>query len=74
MGDDGFLVRLRGELRGFNLMGDTTWLRGTVARVYREGGEALVDIGIRGENQRGRLTLPGLATVRLPSKRVDGPL
>ena len=70
MGDDGFLKRLRGELRGFNLMGDTTWLRGTVTRTYIEGDEALVDIEIRGENQRGRPTLPGLATVRLPSKRV----
>ena len=70
MGDDGFLKRLRGELRGFNLMGDTTWLRGTVTRTYLEGDEALVDIEIRGENQRGRPPLPGLATVRLPSKRV----
>ena len=71
MGDDGFLKRLRGELRGFNLMGDTTWLRGAVTRTYWEGDEPLVDIEIRGENQRGRATLPGLATVRLPSKRVD---
>ena len=74
MGDDGFLKRLRGELRGFNLMGDTTWLRGTVTRTYIEDDEALVDIEIRGENQRGRLTLPGLATVRLPSKRVPAEL
>ena len=36
MGDDGFLKRLRGELRGFNLRGDTTWLRGTVTRTYIE--------------------------------------
>jgi hypothetical protein len=70
MGDDGFMTRLRGELRGFNLIGDTTWIRGKVTRKYWEGDEALVDIEINGENQRGRVTIPGLATVRLPSKRV----
>ena len=30
-------------------------------------GHALVDIEIQGENQRGELTTPGLATVILPS-------
>ena len=30
-------------------------------------GFALVDIEIKGENQRGELTTPGLATVVLPS-------
>lgn len=71
MGDDGFMTRLRGELRSFNLIGDTTWIRGNVTRKYWKDDEALVDIEIAGENQRGRVTIPGLATVRLPSKQVD---
>jgi hypothetical protein len=38
-----------------------------VTRKYKKDGYALVDIEIKGENQRGELTTPGLATVILPS-------
>jgi len=67
MGDAGFLKRIRTQMRGFNIMGDCTWARGRVTRKYIKDGNALVDIEIRGENQRGELTTPGLATVLLPS-------
>ncbi|MFM5932311.1 MAG: MaoC family dehydratase N-terminal domain-containing protein [Novosphingobium sp.] len=67
MGDAGFLKRVRTQMRGFNIMGDCTWARGRVTRKYVKDGHALVDIDIRGENQRGELTTPGLATVLLPS-------
>ena len=67
MGDAGFLKRIRTQMRGFNIMGDCTWARGKVTRKYVKDGYALVDIEIRGENQRGELTTPGLATVLLPS-------
>lgn len=67
MGDAGFLKRVRTQMRGFNIMGDCTWARGKVVRKYVKDGNALVDIEIRGENQRGELTTPGLATVLLPS-------
>lgn len=67
MGDAGFLKRIRTQMRGFNIMGDCTWARGKVIRKYVKDGNALVDIEIRGENQRGELTTPGLATVLLPS-------
>lgn len=70
MGDAAFLKRLRAEMRRFNTLGDTTWCRGTVARKYLNDGYALVDIELRGGNQRGELTTPGLATVILPSKDV----
>lgn len=70
MGDAGFLKRLRAEMRRFNTLGDTTWCRGTVTRKYKKDGHALVDIELRGENQRGELTTPGLATVVLPSTDV----
>jgi acyl dehydratase len=72
MGDDGFLKRLRAELRRFNVVGDTTWLKGKVAQKYIKDGERLIDIECWAENQRGEITMPGLATVRLPSKNTRG--
>ena len=68
MGDTGFLWKLRGELRRFNITGDTQWFRGKVARKYIDEGKYCVDIECRGVNQRGELTTPGSATVILPSK------
>ena len=68
MGDDGFLKRLYAELRRFNIIPDTTWIKGKVTRKYVENGEHLVDIECWGENQRGEITMPGHATVVLPSK------
>lgn len=67
MSDAGFLKRIRTQMRGFNIMGDCTWARGKVTRKYVQDGNALVDIEISGENQRGELTTPGMATVLLPS-------
>jgi hypothetical protein len=55
-------------MRRFNIVGDTTWCRGKVARKYTKDGCALVDLEIRAENQRGEVTAPGFATVMLPSK------
>jgi acyl dehydratase len=74
MGDAAFLKRVRSETRRFNTMGDCTWGRGRVARKYVKDGYALVDIEIRGENQRGEVTTPGLATVILPSRNVSRPV
>lgn len=70
MGDAAFLKRVRGEMRRFNLVGDTTWCKGKVARKYVKDGYALVDLEIWAENQRGELSAPGLATVMLPSKDI----
>jgi acyl dehydratase len=67
MGDAAFLKRVRTQMRGFNIMGDCTWCRGKVTKKYVKDGFALVDIEIRGENQRGEMTTPGMATVLLPS-------
>jgi acyl dehydratase len=70
MGDLGRLVRLRAELRGFNVIGDTTWLKGTVTAVREQDGRWLVDCEVWGENQLGERTMPGQATVALPSRTV----
>jgi hypothetical protein len=37
-----------------------------VTQKYVKEGETLVDIDCWAENQRGEVTMPGLATVRLP--------
>ncbi len=68
MGDDGSLKKLDAKLKRFNIVGDTHWMKGKVVKKYIENGEHLVDIDCWGENQRGEITLPGAATVRLPSK------
>ena len=69
MGDDGFLWKLRAELRRFNLIGDTTWYMGRVVSKYIDGGKCCVDVECWGENQRGEVTTPGTATIILPSKK-----
>jgi acyl dehydratase len=70
MGDAAFLKRVRTEMRRFNTMGDSTWCKGKISKKYVKDGFALVDLEIWGENQRGELTTPGLATVMLPSRDV----
>lgn len=69
MGDAGFITKLYGELRRFNVVGDTTWIKGVVTDKSQADGKHLVDIDIWGENQRGEITAPGRATVQLPSRQ-----
>ena len=73
MGDDGFLWKLRAELRRFNMVGDTTWFKGKVTGKHIEENTCCIDIECWGENQRGEITIPGRATVALPS-REHGPV
>ena len=71
MGDDAVIKRLRMEARMFNCQGDTTFIRGTVVKKYVKDRCALVDIDMKGVNQRGDVTSPGYATVMLPSKDIN---
>lgn len=68
-GDDAWLYRLRYEFRQFNYMGDTTWIQGTVkdARVDEKLGP-LVDLELRGVNQRGQENVRGQATLLVASR------
>lgn len=68
MGDDGWLVRQSSEIRKFNYIGDTHFITGEVVGKRVEGGLHLVDIELRGTNQRDVVTCPGTATVALPSR------
>ena len=68
MGNDGFLTRLYGEVRRFNYLGDTTWLKGRVSGKQIEGKDHLVDLEIWAENQLGEMTAKGRAQVSLPTR------
>jgi hypothetical protein len=73
MGDDAWLVRQSSEIRKFNYIGDAHVLTGEVVGKRVEDGRCLVDIEMRGTNQRDVVTCPGAATVALPS-REHGPV
>jgi acyl dehydratase len=68
MGDDGWLVKQSSEIRKFNYMGDSHVLTGEVVDKRVEDGVHVVDIEMRGTNQRDVVTCPGKATVALPSR------
>jgi acyl dehydratase len=72
MGDDGMLRRLNVQVRRHNLIGDTTWCRGGVTGKAIRNGEALVDLQVSAENQRGEMTAEGVATVSLPQRGRQG--
>jgi acyl dehydratase len=74
MGDDAWLWKLDCEFRGFNYVGDTQWLRGTVVdKFMADGNRPAVALELKAESQRGELTTPGHATILLPS-REHGPI
>ena len=73
MGDDGWLVSQSSEIRKFNYMGDTHIFTGEVVDKRQEDGRCVVDIEMRGTNQRDTVTCPAKATVALPS-REHGPV
>ncbi|MBI3965653.1 MAG: MaoC family dehydratase N-terminal domain-containing protein [Chloroflexi bacterium] len=67
VGDAGWVAKLSVRLRRHNLVGDTTWCRGKVARRYVEDGRHLVDVELAAVDQRGETTATGTATAELPS-------
>ena len=74
MGDDGFLWKMSGDERVFNMMGDVTIFEGRVTKKYVENGKCCVDIEAWAKNQRGEYSMiPKPATVILPSKE-HGPV
>ena len=64
MGDLGFLSELDVRVRRPNLLGDITWVSGTVTAV--DG--ALVDCSVETRNQLNEVTATGMARVRLPMR------
>ncbi len=74
MGDDGFLWKMSGDERAFNMMGDTTVLEGRVVKKYVAENKYCVDIEAWAKNQLGEVTMPpNTSTVILPY-RENGPV
>lgn len=70
MGDEGFLWKMTGDLRAFNLMGDITTFEGKVINKYLDAGRCCVDIEAWAKNQRGEWSMiPRNSTVILPSRQ-----
>lgn len=76
MGDEAWLWRLECQHRGFNFIGDTSWLTGEVVDLRQvetgSGVRCEAHLEIRVTNQLGDVTSPGRAVVLLPS-REHGP-
>jgi hypothetical protein len=68
MGDEGFLWKSRAEVRGFNQEGDVTWCKAKITKKYLQNARCCVDISCWCENQRHEITMPGEATIILPSR------
>ena len=73
MGDDGWLRMLDMQIRRFIYIGDTEWGKGRVIGKEIRNGEAIVQLEVWVEDQRGRITAPGNAEVMLPSREL-GPV
>jgi len=74
MGDDGFLWKMSGDLRTFNLAGDITTFEGKVVKKYKERDHYCVDIEAWAKNQRDEWSITqNISTVILPSKE-HGPV
>ncbi|ALJ18882.1 FAS1-like dehydratase domain-containing protein [Microbacterium sp. No. 7] len=69
MGDDGWIVRFSSQMRKFNYLGDVHRITGEiVAKRVDDGGRHVVDVELRGTNQRGEVTCPATATIALPTR------
>jgi hypothetical protein len=68
MGDAGMLARLAVQVRRHNLIGDTTWCRGTVTGRALVGDRSEVTLGLTAVNQRGETIAVGQAIVVLPRR------
>jgi acyl dehydratase len=67
MGDDGWIRRLQIQFRAPNFIGDTTWIRGSITRKLDD--ECCVELELRAEDQRGRVTAIGQAEVILQLRK-----
>lgn len=72
-GDDGFVRSFDCQLRRFTLVGDTTWVTGTVAGKRQQDGAYLVDCTIDARDQRGEETARATAVIQLPARATTNP-
>lgn len=68
-GDEAWIYRIRYELRNFNYMGDVTWISGLITDVREdEALGPLIELDIRGVNQRGDENIRAEATILVASR------
>jgi len=70
MGDAGRLARLAVQVRRHNLIGDTTWCRGTVTGAAVVDGRGEATLALTAVNQRGEMVKTPPATTTRPPKSV----
>ncbi|MDP6343511.1 MAG: MaoC family dehydratase N-terminal domain-containing protein [Alphaproteobacteria bacterium] len=69
MGDDGFLVSAKSQIRRHNPEGDTLFIDGQVSKKFvDEAGRHCVEISHAARNQDGELSIHGTGVVALPSR------
>ena len=68
MGDEGFLRKLRFEMRRQQRPGDTMACKGRVVAKYEQESDGWIDLDVWAENEREGVTTPGSATVILPRR------
>ena len=68
MGDAGLLARLAVQVRRHNLIGDTTWCRGSVTSTAVVDGRGEVTVALTAVNQREETIAAGQALVVLPRR------
>ena len=72
MGDEGFLRKLRFEMRRQLRPGDTMACKGKVSEKYERDSQGCVELDVWAENQREGVTTPGQAVVILPRRQPAG--
>lgn len=72
MGDEGFLKRLRFEMRRQQRPGDTMICRGKVTAKHLRDGQGWVELDLWAENAREGITAPAQAVVILPLRQRNG--
>ena len=72
IGDTGWLTKIGYQNRRYAVEGDTLTCSGTVTRLYEQDGAHYADLDVHVEKQDGTVTIPGTATVMLPTR--DAPI
>jgi acyl dehydratase len=69
MGEEATLKKFGCSYRGMHVPGEDILIKGKVAKKYEAEGQPCVELELWAENTKGERTVPGTATVYLPSRR-----
>ena len=68
IGDEGWISKLEVSYRGMDVVNSTLTATGVVKGKRQQDGSNLVDLDVWVENEEGKKTTPGSATVSLPAR------